>query len=219
MPPLTDSRHAYPACVVEAYTHRCSETLGTKHSSGSGAKVRHPPVDRQSHPDTVVAARPSRGRSRGTGRMPASPDAIHLGTTPGMSPAETPDPPPASLVGFEVKRETDALGLALLAALVRVHTADPVLLVCHDGVALPIRWVGHGPGRSDRTYTRARLVGHARPAGAVTMHARAGLISPSATQQGASQVTGHDPRAPIPPCMSEKRCNWPKSLTELAGRA
>jgi hypothetical protein len=46
-----------------------------------------------------------------------------------------------------VKRETDVLGLALLAALVRVHTADPVLLVCHDGVALPIRWVGHGPGR------------------------------------------------------------------------
>ncbi len=41
---------------------------------------------------------------------------------------------------------------------------------------------------------QARLVlGHARPAGAVTRAAEAGLMSPSATQQGTSQIKGHDP--------------------------
>jgi len=60
--------------------------------------------------------------------------------------------------------------------LVRVDPAAPQWFVCHDGDALPIRMGRHRPDRSDRTYSRplpwARLVlGHARPAGAVTTSA------------------------------------------------
>lgn len=81
---------------------------------------------------------------------------------------------------------------------VRVDTTDVRSFGCHDGTALLLATDGQRrPVRSDRTSTRpsqrVRLVlGHARPVGA-----GAGLISPSATQQDASQITGHDPRAAI----------------------
>jgi hypothetical protein len=84
--------------------------------------------------------------------------------------------------------------------LVRVDTADVARFLCHDGAALHLWWVGTGrtgqTGHTPGPRTRQARLGHARPAGAVTSAARAGLISPSATQQGASQIPGHDPRSP-----------------------
>lgn len=95
--------------------------------------------------------------------------------------------------------------------LVRVDAADAALVLCHDGAALPIRWVGagrigqtgHAPGPSTG---QARI--RSCPTGrCLRTYARAGLIRPSATQQGASQTWGHDPRAALRACMSDERCN------------
>ncbi len=86
--------------------------------------------------------------------------------------------------------------------LVRVDPADMLLLVCHDGDALPIRWVG--TGRTGQTgHTPGPGTGQARIRSCPTSRCRdsaspgAGRIGPSATRQGASQMSAHDPRAAI----------------------
>ena len=56
------------------------------------------------------------------------------------------------------------------------------------------------------------------PTGRCRYYARAGRISPSATQQGTSQIKGHDPRAAIPACKSDQRCNWPDTPTRVGGK-